>query len=261
MSSRLHDIKPPRALIYGGLALVLVSFIPIAIIANARASKTTKPRVALIQHMTAQEKFKPQTPNPMFADGRAMRPPVAGTVPFGPMRSMVVETGRENGQFVHTIPVPVTEAMVRRGRERYGIYCSPCHGLAGYGDGLVARRAEQLQEGTWTPPTSLHTDQVRNRQNGHIFNTITNGIRNMTAYGSQIEPEDRWAIVAYVRALQRSQKASPEDIPADRRAAVLAAAIPLPPEPKPEPATPSAAAANAPAAPSTTPSPKPEQPK
>jgi mono/diheme cytochrome c family protein len=97
------------------------------------------------------------------------------------------------------------------------IYCSPCHGLAGYGDGMVAKRAEELQEGTWTPPSSMHSDLIRVRPAGQLFNTITNGIRNMPAYGQQISVEDRWAIVAYVRALQRSQAATVEDVPRDLR--------------------------------------------
>jgi mono/diheme cytochrome c family protein len=110
--------------------------------------------------------------------------------------------------------------MLRRGQERYDIYCSPCHGLAGYGDGMVAMRAEGLQEGTWTPPSSIHTELVRSRAPGHLYNTITNGIRNMPAYGPQISVEDRWAIVAYVEALQRSQAATVEDVPMELRASL-----------------------------------------
>ena len=83
---------------------------------------------------------------------------------------------------------------------------------------MVAQRADQLQEGTWTPPTSFHTDLIRERAAGHLYNTISNGIRNMPAYGSQIPIDDRWAIVAYVRALQRSQNATIDDVPADLQA-------------------------------------------
>ncbi len=127
-------------------------------------------------------------------------------------------TGRVGESWVDAIPVGVDGAFVRRGRERYDIYCSPCHGLAGFGDGMVAKRADELLEGTWTPPSSLHTDLIRGRPAGHIFNTISNGIRNMPAYGPQIPVEDRWAIVAYVRALQRSQNATVDDVPPDIRA-------------------------------------------
>jgi len=106
---------------------------------------------------------------------------------------------------------------MRRGRERYDIYCAPCHGLDGAGEGIVSVRALDLQEGTWTPPTSYHTKLIRERPAGHLFNTITNGIRNMPAYGDLIEEEDRWAIVAYMRALQLSRNAGIEDVPEERR--------------------------------------------
>jgi mono/diheme cytochrome c family protein len=96
----------------------------------------------------------------------------------------------------------VTESLVRRGQNRFDIFCAPCHGLDGYGDGPVAKRADALQEGTWVPPSSYHTDLVRQRPVGFIFNTITHGIRNMPAYGPQIPVADRWAIVSYVRELR-----------------------------------------------------------
>ena len=108
--------------------------------------------------------------------------------------------------------------LLQRGHERYDVYCSPCHGLAGFGDGMVAKRADELQEGTWTPPASFHTALVRERSVGQLFNTISNGVRNMPAYGPQIPIQDRWAIVAYVRALQRSQNATVDDVPPDIRA-------------------------------------------
>jgi mono/diheme cytochrome c family protein len=107
--------------------------------------------------------------------------------------------------------------VMKRGQERFGIYCTPCHGMAGAGDGIVNARAERLQEGTWIPPSDLSSDVVRGRPAGHLFNTITNGIRNMPAYGSQIPEDDRWAIVAYVRALQRSQHTSIGDVPPELR--------------------------------------------
>jgi mono/diheme cytochrome c family protein len=113
--------------------------------------------------------------------------------------------------------VAVSEALMRRGQERWEVFCTPCHGSAGYGDGPVARRADRLQEGTWTPPSSLHTDLVRSRPAGYLFNTVTNGVRNMPAYGSQIPVHDRWAIVAYMRALQRSQNATVADVPVELR--------------------------------------------
>jgi mono/diheme cytochrome c family protein len=100
--------------------------------------------------------------------------------------------------------------MMLRGKEKFEIYCAPCHGLGGYGDGIVDSRARALNASTWIKVPSLHTPQTRKRADGYIFGAITHGVRKMPAYGSQIRPEDRWAIVLYVRALQRSQGASAE---------------------------------------------------
>jgi mono/diheme cytochrome c family protein len=122
--------------------------------------------------------------------------------------------------FVETIPVPVTMDLVNRGQERFDIFCATCHGLSGNGNGLVHLRAASLGEGTWTPPTDLTGQTVVERPVGHIYNTIKNGIRSMPAYGPQIDPEDRWAIVAYVRALQLSRNATIDDVPAADRAAL-----------------------------------------
>ena len=169
--------------------------------------------------MDNQPKFKAQSRNPMFADRRAMRPPVAGAVARGEtLGEPALMSGKIGQDWVETIPVEVDRALLNRGHERFDVYCSPCHGLAGFGDGMVAKRADELQEGTWTPPSSFHSDLLRKRAVGHLFNTISNGIRNMPAYGPQIPVEDRWAIVAYVRALQRSQNATVDDVPPDIRA-------------------------------------------
>jgi mono/diheme cytochrome c family protein len=144
---------------------------------------------------------------------------VAGTVARGQLRSdHALELGRVGEAWVTTIPLAVDRGLLERGRQRYDVFCAPCHGLVGYGDGMVSKRAEALAEGTWTPPSSFHTDLVRGREDGHLYNTITNGIRNMPGYGSQVALHDRWAIVAYVRSLQRSQNATLGDVPADVRA-------------------------------------------
>lgn len=209
----------PRWLVYTLLTLVVLSWIPLAMIARARTTTTTRPRVHLVPDMDAQPSSKPQEASAVFADGRAMRPPVAGTVARGQLRAdRARELGREGEAWVTALPVAMDRGLLERGRERYEIFCAPCHGLSGHGDGMVAKRAEALAEGTWTPPSSFHTDLVRGRENGHLYNTITNGIRNMPGYGSQVGVHDRWAIVAYVRALQRSQNATLEDVPADVRA-------------------------------------------
>ena len=113
--------------------------------------------------------------------------------------------------------------LMRRGQERFNIYCAACHGLGGYGDGMVARRAAEMQQSGantaagWVAPTNYHTDEIRGRPVGNLYNTITNGIRTMPAYDKQIPVPDRWAIVAYVKALQRSQHAKPQDVPETER--------------------------------------------
>ena len=209
----------PRWLIYTVVILVVASFIPIALIMRARVTTSEQPRIHIIPDMDNQPKYKAQSRNPLFADRRAMRPPVEGTVARGTtLGNSALASGKIGEEWVEAFPVPVDKALIQRGRARYDIYCSPCHGLAGAGDGMVAKRADELMEGTWTPPTSFHTDLIRQRPVGHIYNTISNGIRNMPAYGPQIPVEDRWAVVAYVRALQRSQNATVDDVPPDIRA-------------------------------------------
>jgi mono/diheme cytochrome c family protein len=212
-------MKLPRWLLYSITILVALSWVPLALIMRARVTTMAEPRIHIVPDMDSQPKFKAQARNPLFADRRAMRPPVAGSVARGslPIDPSFV-SGRVGDDWLVANPMPVDASLLQRGRGRYEIFCSPCHGLAGYGDGMVAKRADELQEGTWTPPTSFHSDLIRQRADGHLFNTISNGIRNMPAYGPQIAVEDRWAIIAYVRALQRSQNATVEDVPADLRA-------------------------------------------
>ncbi len=208
----------PRWMFLVTIILVALSWIPLGYIARARTSKHGYTRQSVVPDMDKQPKFKPQAPNAMFADGRADRRPVQGTVARGRVDGDErFSKGKANGQWVTAFPMPVTDQMMRRGQERFNIYCAPCHGLSGNGNGIVAKRADALQEGTWVPPSSLHDPNVRSRPLGHLFNTITNGIRNMPAYGPQIKEADRWAIVAYVKALQRSQHASIEDVPLDLR--------------------------------------------
>lgn len=211
----------PRFLVGLAALVTALALVPVALIVRARTMTSSQPRIHVVPDMDNQAKFRAQAANPMFADGRAMRPAVAGTVARGELRANdSFERGRVAGEWITTFPVAVDELLVRRGQERFDVFCAPCHGLAGYGDGIVARRAERLQEGTWTPPSSVHTDLVRSRPVGHLFNTITNGVRNMPPYSAQIPVADRWAIVAYVRALQRSQHAQLADVPPELRSQV-----------------------------------------
>jgi mono/diheme cytochrome c family protein len=190
------------------------ALLPWACIARARLVSSPYPRVHLVPDMDNQGSFKAQQGNPLFADRRAMRPPVDGTVARGELAADErYHRGLSGGDYVSVLPVAMTESLLLRGRQRFEIFCSPCHGLAGYGDGMVALRADELQQGSWVPPVSLHEEPATTRPPGHLFNTISNGIRSMPAYGTQIPVEDRWAIVAYIHALQRSQRAALEDVP------------------------------------------------
>ena len=211
----------PRNIKIAGAVMVCLTLIPLGIIAKARTGYSSEPRVHIIPDMDAQPKFKTQTANAMFSDGRAMRLFPEGTVPVG-------EAGTDDhfergvdgeGAWVSTLPeqVALNEATVERGEERFGIYCAPCHGLAGYGDGLVHRRAEKIGASTWVAPSSLHQDYIRAQPVGQLYHTVKHGIRNMPAYGHAIPPADRWAIVTYIKALQLSQGAELEDVPASAK--------------------------------------------
>ena len=201
------------------LLMATLSLIPFACVARSRVVRSPKPAYHLWPDMDDQGSYKAQQANPEFADGRAMRPPVAGTVARGALAvDDHFELGLVGDQYAADFPLPLTMELLRRGQERYSVFCSPCHGLSGHGDGIVGKRAEALQQGTWVPPSSFHAEPASTRPIGHIYNTISNGIRNMPAYGPQIPVEDRWAITAYVKALQRSQKAALEDVPKDQRA-------------------------------------------
>ena len=189
------------------VTLLVLSLVPFACIFRARATLSPRPRIHLIQGMDNQPRYKGQMVNPAFADTRSDRPWPVGTIARGHLtEDPALTTGHVGEAWVTAFPVRVDAALLARGRERFGIYCAPCHGLSGYGDGTVARRAEKLAEGTWVPPSSLHDAGVRGRAVGHVFNTITNGIRTMPAYSAQISVEDRWAIVAYVRELERKRQ-------------------------------------------------------
>ncbi len=201
------------------LVLAVAALVPFALVFKARQTPSSLPRIHLLQGMDNQPRFKSQQANPLFADTREARPPVEGTVARGDLEDDdAFEKGTRGGTFVETFPMPVTEPLLAHGQERFKIYCAPCHGLAGYGDGIVAIRADRLQEGTFVPPTSMHSKTVLARPVGHLFNTITNGIRTMPPYGPQIPVADRWAIVAYVRALQRSGHTPASALTADERA-------------------------------------------
>jgi mono/diheme cytochrome c family protein len=214
------ESRLPRAIVYGAVVVVVTSLLPFVLFARARVSTTQSPPVALFGDMVAQPKYLAQAASDFFPNRRAYREPIAGTVSREDTTDDThLWQGKSGDAWATTLPPSITldDALVHRGQQRFGIYCAPCHGLAGFGDGPVARRAEQLREGTWVAPTSLHADHVRPQPLGQLVNTITNGIRTMPGYGPQIPPADRWAIAVYVKALERSQGTSIDDVPETER--------------------------------------------
>lgn len=259
----------PRVLKLSAAVLCSLALIPPLMVAKARVTTSDKPRIHNFFDMDFQPKFKSQTTSSLFADGRAARPRVQGTIPRGSSllederfvygiepetqdktdtttievtveragqeatdpvggsgqakESPTAETDQEPAapttlpNYVERVPMEANEALLREGRTQFNIHCAVCHGKAGYGNGLASQRALELEQGTWVPPTSLHSPHLFEQPDGQLFNSITNGVRKMPAYGHQIAPRERWAIVAYMRALQRSQKASIDDVPEDYR--------------------------------------------
>jgi mono/diheme cytochrome c family protein len=163
------------------------------------------------QDMHDQPKYIPLREAAFFGDERSARPLVPGTVARGQLRSdALLYTGKVNGVDATVFPYPVTEQMLARGQERFNIYCSPCHGRTGLGDGMVVRRG-------YRHPPSLHDDRLRNAPIGHFFDVMTNGFGAMPDYAAQVKVADRWAIAAYIRALQLSEHATLADVPPGER--------------------------------------------
>jgi mono/diheme cytochrome c family protein len=161
--------------------------------------------------MADQPKFEPYEPNLFFSDGASARQPVANTVARGQLRTdSLLYQGLENGAPAARFPYTITLEMLERGQERYNIFCAPCHGYDGYGQGEVVQRG-------FTPPTSFHEERLRNAPPGYYFGVITNGFGRMYGYADRVKPEDRWAIIAYIQALQASQSATLEDVPPEER--------------------------------------------
>jgi mono/diheme cytochrome c family protein len=159
--------------------------------------------------MYDQPRYEALEKSDFFKDGRASRPLVAGTVQYqAPPADDVMHTGKQNGQLATELPMTLTPALLERGHERFNIYCSVCHGRTGAGDGMI------VQRGYRQPPT-YHSDRLRGAPIGHFFDVMTNGFGAMPSYSLQVPVEDRWAIAAYIRALQLSQYASADQIPDD----------------------------------------------
>lgn len=175
------------------------------VLAGCQGQTSPEPQIVPIRNMHEVQRYDAQSRSTYFDDGRTMRPQVPNTVAREMQVDPTISSGvGDDGQYVATIPEPIVqeaggmEALLARGQDRYGIYCVPCHGGLGDGQGLVPRvsRVPAI-----TPPT-FHDDAIRQMPDGQLYATIANGIRNMPAYGAQIPVADRWAIVGYVRALQ-----------------------------------------------------------
>jgi len=221
-----------------GVAMVLIvaTFIPLVLAARGRFEPSRQPRIHIFQDMDKQPRYEAQDASEIFADGRAMRPVIAGTVARGRLiedpilrdgytAAWNAEENRWNVTFTEDFPqqIKVNDQLLHRGQELFTIFCLPCHGADGRGDGPINRQALSLQSrgiaGNWVQASNLHDSTIRQRPVGHIYNTIVNGIRNMPPYGQQItDVNDRWAVVAYVRALQLSQDAPRDMVPENIRA-------------------------------------------
>jgi mono/diheme cytochrome c family protein len=166
------------------------------------------------QDMQDQPKYKDLRGSAFFADGRSARPLVEDTVARGFLYAdQKFATGRSGNEFVKELPVPLTKQLLERGRERFNIYCTPCHGMTGDGLGMVVQRG-------YRQPPSFHIDRLREAPVGYFFDVMTRGFGAMPDYAAQITPADRWAIAAYERALQLSQRATIQDVPAADRPAL-----------------------------------------
>lgn len=163
------------------------------------------------QDMHDQPKYSALEPAPFFSDNSSARLPLAGTVARGELREdQALYTGKESDELVTAFPFPIDDAIVARGQERYDIHCSLCHGRTGGGDGLIIQRG-------FTKPPPLDAPHLREAAVGHFFDVITNGFGAMPDYAAQIKVVDRWAIAAYVRALQLAAPATPSDVPPAER--------------------------------------------
>jgi mono/diheme cytochrome c family protein len=208
---------------YLSLATFFIVVLAVSIL-GFRGSLSTKPPLELISDMDHQAKYKPQAESPFFADGRADRPLPAGVVPFGRSANSSDPTFLQSddatylgknadGSWLAGFPksVKVDARFMARGQDRFTIYCAPCHGALGDGNGITK------QYGMGATP-SYHDERLRTMAEGEIFNTITNGKGNMLSQADKLAAEDRWAVIAYVRALQRAANGTAADVPPSHKA-------------------------------------------
>jgi mono/diheme cytochrome c family protein len=195
------------------LSLCVVALMSVfALSGCTRGCTSSRPPIHLNPSMDDQPKVLAQTASEFFYDGSAMRQPVPGTIPVGGLKEdTALFTGKgADGQFVAKIPVPVNEALVERGHQRYTIYCQPCHDARGDGKGILFQRGN-------VPTASFHQEKILKYPDGQIFDIVTNGAGLMPAYRWPIPPADRWAIIAYVRELERKRLESAPGAPASSK--------------------------------------------
>jgi cytochrome c553 len=157
-------------------------------------------------------RYEPLEASTFFSDGQASRLFVANTVPRGHLREDDhLYTGKVGGQLVNEFPMPVTTEVMERGQERFNVFCAPCHGRTGEGNGMIVQRG-------FRQPPAYHEERLREAPVGYFFDVMTNGFGAMQDYRSQLPAADRWAVAAYIRVLQLSQRATIDDVPADHRA-------------------------------------------
>lgn len=184
-TNREHTLWSPK---------VVVIFVALALTACGK-----EPYHTLLDDMRNQPRYEPYEESAFFADGRSSRLPVEGTVARGQLREdELLHTGKIDGKLANVFPNSVTDTVMKRGQERFNIYCSPCHDMTGGGNGMVVQRG-------FKQPPSFHIDRLRNAPAGYFFDVATNGFGAMYPYADRVSVEDRWAIAAYIRALQLSQ--------------------------------------------------------
>jgi len=195
-----------------------------ALLASCRGAPSKDPPIHIVPDMDWQQKYESQEESKFFADGRANRPLPAGVVARGFLKDDVrLWEGRtESGDFLKVAPLEVDEKLLARGENRFNVFCAPCHDKSGGGKGLVIASLKNPNRFP-VPPPDFASDKVLKMPDGEMFNVISHGVRgNMPSYKKQISPEDRWAIVAWVRVLQRSQHATMEDVPAEKHQSIEA---------------------------------------
>jgi mono/diheme cytochrome c family protein len=165
--------------------------------------------------MNSQPRYNPLAASPLFGDDRSARPQVPGTVDRAADLDPVLTTGLLSGRFTDTLPIPLSRELLERGQQRFDIYCAPCHSVLGDGDGMIVRRG-------YKRPASFHEERLLEAPLGHFFDVITRGYASMPRFSPQLTPRDRWAIAAYIRVLQSSQRGSLDDVPPALRAGLAA---------------------------------------